>query len=120
MMRGAPAASVAWMSAFVTSTLLMSAPSRADRLAVVIGNNIGAPDEQPLRFAEDDAVRVADALVAVGGFDAGDVSVLRGAEVATARRTVLAMNERLRPLGWSVDAAGGRLTMTRRAGPSGR
>jgi general secretion pathway protein L len=33
---------------------------------------------------------------------------------------VSAMNERLRPLGWSVDAAGGRLTMTRRAGPSGR
>jgi hypothetical protein len=96
MMRGAPAASVMWMTAVLTSATLMSAPSRAERLAVVIGNNIGAPDEQPLRFAEDDAVRVADALIAVGGFDAGDVSVLRGAEVATARRTVLAMNERLR------------------------
>ena len=33
---------------------------------------------------------------------------------------VSAMNERLRPLGWSVDAAGGRLTMTRRASASGR
>jgi general secretion pathway protein L len=33
---------------------------------------------------------------------------------------VSAMNERLRPLGWSVEAAGGRLTMTRRAGASGR
>ena len=33
---------------------------------------------------------------------------------------VSAMNERLRPLEWSVDAAGGRLTMTRRASASGR
>lgn len=33
---------------------------------------------------------------------------------------VSAMNERLRPLGWGVEAAGARLTMTRRAGASGR
>ena len=33
---------------------------------------------------------------------------------------VNAMNERLRTLGWSVEASGGRLSMTRRAGASGR
>jgi hypothetical protein len=75
---------------------LTSTSSLAERLAVVIGNNVGERSELPLRFAEDDAVRVGDALVAVGGLDAGDVSVLRGANVTAARRTVLAMNERLR------------------------
>lgn len=91
MMRGVVVKAIGWLVAALVSTA-----SHAERLAVVIGNNVGERDELPLRFAEDDAVRVADALVAVGGFDAGDVSVLRGAEVATARRTVLAMNERLR------------------------
>lgn len=33
---------------------------------------------------------------------------------------VSAMNERLRSLGWSVEASGGRLSMTRRTGASGR
>jgi hypothetical protein len=75
---------------------LTSTTSHAEHLAVVIGNNVGERAELPLRFAEDDAIRVADALVAVGGFDAGDVSVLRGATVSAARRAVLAMNERLR------------------------
>jgi hypothetical protein len=80
----------------VTVALASSAPARAERVAVVIGNNVGQRDDAPLRFAEDDAVRVGDALAAVGGFDAGDVNVLRGAEVGAVRRAVLGMNERLR------------------------
>jgi hypothetical protein len=84
------------VGAIVLWCSLASTTSHAERLAVVLGNNVGEQSEMPLRFAEDDAVRVADALVAVSGFDAGDVSVLRGANVSAARRTVLAMNERLR------------------------
>jgi hypothetical protein len=82
----------------VVASLLASSstPARAERLAVVIGNNVGQGDDLPLRFAEDDAVRVGDALVATGGFDAGDVSVLRGADVGDVRRAVLGMNEQLR------------------------
>jgi hypothetical protein len=74
----------------------LSSSVRAERLAVVVGNNVGQGDDAPLRFAEDDAVRVGDALVATGGFDAGDVGVLRGADVGAVRRAVLGMNERLR------------------------
>jgi hypothetical protein len=73
-----------------------SSMAHAERLAVVVGNNQGQRGETPLSFAEDDAMRMADALVAVGGFAASDVGVLRGTNATEARRSILSMNERLR------------------------
>jgi hypothetical protein len=44
--------------------------------AVVVGSNSGGAGQQPLHFAEDDALRVAQVLRELGHFDAGDVQVL--------------------------------------------
>lgn len=44
--------------------------------------------------------------------------VLSAAGLSAAQQS--AMSERLRPLGWSLTAAGGALTLTRRAGPGAR
>jgi hypothetical protein len=37
------------------------------RVAIIVGTNVGAPDDTPLRFAERDAKRVRDVLVELGG-----------------------------------------------------
>jgi hypothetical protein len=44
--------------------------------ALVVGDNVGGSGQQPLRFAEDDARRVAQVLVELGHYDAGDVRTL--------------------------------------------
>jgi hypothetical protein len=72
-------------------------PARAsERYAVVVGNNLGDRRESPLRYAEDDAVRVADALTSVGGFDFENVIVMRSPDAAAMRQAILGLNERLR------------------------
>lgn len=44
--------------------------------ALVVGDNDGGPGQQPLRFAEDDARRLAEVLVEIGHYPASDVRVL--------------------------------------------
>ncbi len=44
--------------------------------AVVVGDNVGGSGQQPLRFAEDDARRVAQVLIELGHYDASDVRTL--------------------------------------------
>jgi caspase domain-containing protein len=44
--------------------------------AVVVGDNVGGSGQQPLRFAEDDARRVAQVLVELGHYEAADVRTL--------------------------------------------
>lgn len=48
------------------------------RLAVVYGHNGGDAAHRPLKYAEADAARVADALVEVGGVARGDLKLLTG------------------------------------------
>ena len=48
----------------------------AHAYALVVGDNEGGAGQQPLRFAEDDARRVAEVLVEIGHYPAGDVRVL--------------------------------------------
>lgn len=81
----------AWLVASV-------APAHADteRYAVVIGDNRGASDEQPLRYAESDAQRFADLLGDIGGVPGENLVVLRGKTADEARRAVIATNERIR------------------------
>jgi len=81
----------AWLFASV-------APARADteRYAVVIGNNRGAPDEQPLRYAESDAQRFSDLLGDIGGVPRENQVVLRGKSADQVRRALIATNERIR------------------------
>src|SRR5262245_63677282 len=73
-------------------------PAHADteRYAVVIGDNRGASDEQPLRYAESDAQRFADLLGDVGGVPGENQVVLRGKSADEVRRALSATNARIR------------------------
>jgi len=59
---------------------LASRPTRAqtNRWAVVAGNNLGGEQRIPLRFAEQDARRVARVLTELGRFAPGRVQILLG------------------------------------------
>jgi caspase domain-containing protein len=87
------------VAAAVTLALL-GAPgaARADveRFAVIVGHNAGAADEQRLRFAETDAARVAELLGEVGGIPDENQVVLRGKSADQVRRALIATNERIR------------------------
>lgn len=67
-------------AALVATTTLCASAASAEpaqrRVAIVVGANAPAPGRQPLRYAHTDAQRVADTLVRVGRFDAGDVHTL--------------------------------------------
>ncbi len=49
---------------------------RTNAYAVVVGDNVGGSGQQPLRFAEDDARRMAQVLEELGHYDASDVQTL--------------------------------------------
>ncbi len=87
-----------WTIGAVLALFLVTARSRAavERFAVVIGNNGGNADDQELRYAETDASRMHDTLRALGGFAPANVVLLRGENVDTVRRTLAAVNDRVR------------------------
>jgi len=76
--------------------LLASRAGAVERYAVVIGNNLGAPDDVTLRYAEEDGRRVYDVLKDLGGFHAENLVFLRHEDAATVRRALIAMNDRIR------------------------
>lgn len=87
---------VGWLVAWLV--LLVAVPARADteRFAVIIGHNTGAADEQRLKFAETDASRVAEVLGEIGGVPDENQVVLRGKTAEQVRRALIATNERIR------------------------
>ncbi|HUS28470.1 MAG TPA: caspase family protein [Kofleriaceae bacterium] len=58
------------------------------RYAVLVGANPGWSSDRPLRYAEDDADRVRDVLVTLGGFSADHVSLLRDPDTNEVRATL--------------------------------
>lgn len=64
------------------SLLLGLALAAQPRHALVVGANLGPRALTPLRYAEDDARRVAEVLTELGGFPADRVTVLYGPDVA--------------------------------------
>jgi hypothetical protein len=74
------------------------AHARVERFAVIVGNNRGAADDTPLRYAEADAARVHDVLLELGEFSPLNTVLLRGQDVAHVRGALLAINERIREL----------------------
>lgn len=48
------------------------------RIAISVGNNIGRPGEEPLRYAEADAQRVRDVLVSLGRVQPSRAYLLKG------------------------------------------
>jgi tetratricopeptide (TPR) repeat protein len=56
--------------------LLLPCAARAERrVALVVGANSGWSSDRPLRYAEDDARRVRDVLVEMGGFAPTDITL---------------------------------------------
>jgi hypothetical protein len=76
----------------------LAAPAAADvvRYAVLIGANEGARGDRKLSFAETDAERVAEVLADLGDVPAVNQVLLRGNTVATVRRALIVMNDRIR------------------------
>jgi hypothetical protein len=63
------------------TVLLVGQPVLADeRLMIAVGNNIGGPEEAPLRFAEADARRVRDLFVSLGRVDRARGALLAGGD----------------------------------------
>jgi hypothetical protein len=78
--------------------LLWSTPALAEveRYALIAGNNRGASDEQDLRYAEEDAKKMADVLFELGDFAPENVIVIGGRDSSTVRRSLVALNDRIR------------------------
>lgn len=69
------------------------------RYALVIGHNTGDRDDLPLRYAEEDARRLADVLGELGGFRGDRVVVLRGPTPDAVQATLIELNDRIRTRG---------------------
>jgi hypothetical protein len=59
-----------------------------NRVAIVVGNNVGLVDEEILRYAEDDAEKIRRSLIDLAGYAQDDVHLLQGAR-ADDLRTLL-------------------------------
>lgn len=62
--------------ALVSALFASGAFASEERLAVVVGANLGDGDEPALRFAESDATRVRDTLVELGGVSPGRATLV--------------------------------------------
>jgi hypothetical protein len=69
---------VIWLRALaILSALGDPAPSQPPvRLLLSVGSNIGSPSDRPLEFAEDDAARIREVFVELGGLDSDHALLL--------------------------------------------
>jgi len=72
------------------------AHAHVERFAVLIGNNHGAAHETPLRYAESDASSMYEALRDLGSFEPVNMVLLKNENADTARKTLIAINDRIR------------------------
>jgi hypothetical protein len=79
-------------SLFATDTAF----ARVERFAILAANNVGARDEATLRYAEDDASKLAQVLEEIGGVAPENLLLLRGRDANTFRRALIAFNDRIR------------------------
>lgn len=92
-------ARIAALVALITVAISPAGARAEQRHALVIGSNPGWSQDRPLRYAENDAERVRDVLVALGGFAADRVELLRDPDTADVRAS-------LRRLARTAAAAG--------------
>lgn len=97
---GLPRGTTARLAAAAALALLCCAAGVAHaaprRFAVIVGQAVGLPGDERLRFAETDAQRVAAVLRELGGFAAEDIVVLTRSKAAELRRALITVNARLR------------------------
>ncbi len=87
------------LTALALVLLPAAAAAQVERFAVVVGNDRGQPPDAALSYAETDAARVAAMLQEVGGVRPENLVLLRGEDAGTVRRTLIAVNDRLRAAG---------------------
>ena len=91
------------LRAVIVMLALAAAPpalaAGAPRYAVVVGANRGDAGDRPLRYAEDDARRVAEALRTVGRFPADQIALVTAGTAVEVREVLQRTNARLRAAG---------------------
>jgi Caspase domain len=87
------------LTALAVALLPAAAFAQVERFAVVVGNDEGQPPDVDLRYAEADAARVATTLQEVGGVRPENLVLLRAQDAGTVRRTLIAVNDRVRAAG---------------------
>ncbi len=77
--------------------LMLALPAGADsrRIAIVVGNNAGAKDLPPLRYAESDAGKFARVMVELGDVSPDDILLLQGRKVSDLERAIADARERV-------------------------
>lgn len=75
--------------------VLFAAHAEARRFALVVGENRGLVGEETLRYALDDARRMREVLVGVGGVAAEDLVLVEGADAVALRETMTRFAARL-------------------------
>lgn len=84
----------------LSMVLVASTPGIAwadvERYALVVGNDVGAPGEERLRYAESDARKVASVLESLGDFPPENLVLLLGRGAAEVQRVMIALNARIR------------------------
>src|SRR5262249_59742425 len=73
-----------------------SAAHAEQRFALVIGSNPGWSQDRPLRYADSDAERVRDVLVALRGFSPDRVELLRDPSTADVRASLRKLADKAR------------------------
>jgi hypothetical protein len=76
----------------------VAATARAEvtRYALVVGNDVGAADEDRLRYAETDARKVLDVLHTLGDFQPENTVLLLGRGAREVERVLISLNARIR------------------------
>ena len=99
----------AFAAALAAAALALSPPVLADEppgtmatvphphaYGILVGTNLGGPGQTPLRFAEDDAARMAQVLRELGRYGGGDMRVLVRPTTAQLLATVDEIGKKLR------------------------
>ncbi len=101
---------IAVFAGVVVAILSTSLDAGADveRFALLVGNDRGDAQDGPLKYAGADAERVREVLTEMGGFSSSNVVILRGESADSARRALIALNDRIRS---SASLAGNQVVL---------
>ena len=96
--RGALLRPIFWGFMLLVSVCSLAPPASAavQRFALIAGNNRGHGGDAVLRYAQSDAARLAQVLRELGGFEPADIVLLQSEDANTLRRTLIALNDRIR------------------------
>jgi hypothetical protein len=93
-------------AAALLSVLTLAVPASAEtrRFAIVLGNNAGAGERAPLRYAENDAGKVARVLAELGDVAPDDLLLLQGRPLSDLERAVVHVRESISLVHRTPDA----------------